>query len=417
MKRAWLLLLIGCAGNPQAAGGSLLSAYDGREAEMFAMLQRVVNQNSGSLNREGIAAVRDFFRKELEALGFSCAVVPGGTMEMLHAPERKETLHFGDHLVARLDSGRGPRILLNGHMDTVFEPSSPFQKLTRLGNIIHGPGTVDMKAGIVAMIYALKALKAAGLLDRGRFTVILNADEELGSLDSRPLIEAEAKRHEVGFVFEGAATGTMVNKRKGLGQVQLVVHGTASHAGNAHGQGISAVIELAHKAIEIEKLTGQRGGLTVNVGTFLGGDKRNIVPECAECQIDVRYETPEDGEWVIAQIRAIADKSYTYNATIGKGTRTEMWHTLHRPPKRPTPEFDRLLQRVQEAAGTLGQKLEPIDSGGGTDGSLMQAVGLPTLDSMGPNGSGAHTDREEMDADSLIWKSKLAALVLSRYLQ
>lgn len=421
MRRWFLLLLAGCASanarpsieNPDA----LLRFIDRHEREMFEKLEAVVNQNSGSLNREGLSSVRSFFERELRGLGFSCTVVPGGTREMLRCPSRKETIHFGDHLVARIDGGHGPKILMNGHFDTVFEPSSPFQKMRREGNIIHGPGTVDMKAGIVSMIYALKALKEFGLLSRARITVILVADEELGSLDSRPLLEAEAKKHDLGLVFEGAGAGTMVNKRKGLGQAQLVVHGTAAHAGNAFDRGVSAVRELAMKVVDIEKLTGRRPGITVNVGTFLGGDKRNIVPECAECQIDIRYEKPEDGEWVIGEIQKIADRSYTFNDHIQKGTRTEMWHTLHRPPKLITPEFEKALQHVLSAAEELGKKLGTTESGGGTDGSLMQAVGLPTVDTMGPEGSGAHTEREQMTADSFVWKTKLAALVLYKYLK
>jgi glutamate carboxypeptidase len=421
MKRLFLLMLAGCAGAPASSSIApeerLAQFIDRHENEMFAALERVVNQNSGSLNREGLAAVRGMFEKELKALGFACTVVPGGTMEMLHCPSRKESFHFGDHLVARIDGGQGPRIILNGHFDTVFELSSPFQKMRREGNIIHGPGTVDMKAGILSMIYALKALQEVGALAQARITIILVADEELGSLDSRKLLEAEAKKHDAGFVFEGSAAGSMVNKRKGLGQVQLVVHGTAAHAGNAFWHGVSAVRELAHKVIEIEKLTGQRPGLTVNVGSFLGGDKRNIVPECAECQIDLRYEKPEDGEWVVGEIKKIAERSFTFNDKINKGTRTEMWHSLHRPPKLVTPEFEKLLQHVLTCAEALGQKLGTNESGGGTDGSLMQAVGLPTIDSMGPEGSGAHTEREQMTADSYLWKTKLAALVLYRYLK
>jgi glutamate carboxypeptidase len=151
--------------------------------------------------------------------------------------------------------------------------------------------------------------------------------------------------------------------------------------------------------------------LTVNVGRFEGGDKRNIVPGKAECEFDLRYEKPEDGAWVIDEIKKIVEHDYS-----GKGTRSEFSWTLHRPPKLPTPEFESLLKAYQKVAESIGRPLRPTETGGGTDGSLMQAVGLPTLDSLGPDGAGAHTDREEMDAESLIWKSKLAALFLYSYL-
>jgi glutamate carboxypeptidase len=391
----------------------------GRKEEMVAMLERVVNQNSGSLNREGLAAVREFFAKELRTLGFECEVVPGGSMQVLRCPGRGESLRFGDHLAARRGGGaaaRGQRVLIVGHMDTVFPPDHPFQRFERdlETDTARGPGVLDMKGGIVILVYALRALAAMGHLDGARITVILNADEELGSLDSRRLIEAEARRHDVGLVFEGAPDNQMVRVRKGLGQVRLVVHGRGAHAGSAHPDGLSAVRELAYKVIEIEKLTDYSAGLTVNVGVVQGGDARNTVPPCAEALIDIRYVTPEQGEAAIRRIREIADRSFTRNERHGVGTRTEMWHALHRPPKLATPEFDDLLSRVRGIAAALNRDLGVTDSGGGTDGSLTQAAGLPTLDTMGMVGSGAHSDRERADLSLLVWRAQLAAVTLYR---
>jgi glutamate carboxypeptidase len=314
--------------------------------------------------------------------------------------------------VARRKGERGQKVLLMGHLDTVFGPAHPFQSFDRATG--RGPGALDMKGGIAILVWALRALAAKGHLDGAQLTVILNADEELGSLDSRRIIEAEARRHDVGLVFEGSADNAMVRVRKGLGQLLLVVHGRGAHAGSAHADGLSAVRELALKAIEIEKLTDYAAGLTVNVGVFEGGDTRNTVPPSAEALIDIRYATPEQGEEAVRRIRAIADRSYTRNARLGVETRSELWVSLHRPPKLATPAFDDLLSRVRGIGAALNRDLGVADSGGGTDGSLSQAVGLPTLDSMGMVGTGAHSDREQADLSLLVWRAQLAAVTLYR---
>ena len=309
-------------------------------------------------------------------------------------------------------SALGPtRFLLVGHYDTVFEPADAFQRFREDPNDSAraiGPGVADMKGGLVVLLFALRALAETGDLDRASYTVLLNADEEIGSLGSRALVEAEARAATYGLVFESAReNGAMVSSRRGLGQFYLTARGRAAHAGSAHREGRSAVLEMAHKVIEIEQLTDYRGGVTVNTGIFDGGTKRNIVPEHAEVWIDLRYDEPARGEAVHRRLEQIAEKSRVPEV------RAELWGTLHRPPKLATPETLALLERHAGLARALGlAPPDPIHAGGGTDGSLMGAVGLPTLDSMGVRGGRAHTDREFVVLDSLAERAALAALLV-----
>jgi glutamate carboxypeptidase len=325
------------------------------------------------------------------------------------------SVRTGPLIVARRPAAASdaPRFLLVGHYDTVFEPESGFRSFEAETNGVpraRGPGVADMKGGLVAMLFALRALSETGELDRAHWTLVLNADEEIGSLGSRELLEREARKADFGFVFESAQDGSaMVRSRRGVGQFVLGTHGVAAHAGNAHSTGRSAVRALAQKIVAVEALTDYERGVTVNVGVVRGGEKRNIVPDSAEAEIDVRFDTPEEGERIRAALERIAVE------TVVAGTTAELWGSLHRPPKPETDGTRRLLDAHAAVARDLGLALPaPVHSGGGTDGSLLAAAGLPVLDSMGVSGGGAHTDREFVDLDSLPERAAVAAILLRR---
>jgi glutamate carboxypeptidase len=300
-------------------------------------------------------------------------------------------------------------------MDTVFPPESPFQEFSLEEGIIRGPGVFDMKGGLIVMLYALKALEEFDLLNDRTVTVLLNSDEEVGSLSSRPYLEQQAGQHDYGLVFEGSVGNNQIRQRKGLGQARIVVHGRAAHAGAAHQDGRSAIRELAYKIIEMENMTDYESGLTVNVGLVGGGEARNTVSPCAEASVDLRFPTPEQGEIARQQLNTIAAAMYSVPAD-SQDVRTEAWINLHRPPKIPTPESDQLLYRAISIGALLGEQIGIADSGGGTDGSLTQAAGLPTLDSLGLIGSGGHSPREQADLDSFVQTTKRAALLIHRLL-
>lgn len=385
---------------------------DAQEDNMLDMLERITNINSGSLNKAGVDQLAAIFSSELRSLGFSIATLPGEVIEMPSCPGSDYNVDVADHILASKD-GSGAKLLMMGHLDTVFPPDSPFQEFRREGDTMYGPGVSDMKGGLVVMLYALKALNESGMLADKSISVLLNSDEEMGSLSSRKYLEQQAPLHDWGLVYESSGNDRLTRERKGLGQARFVVHGLASHAGGAHEQGRSAIKELAYKIVQIENITDYETGVTVNVGVVSGGEARNTIAPCAEALIDLRYPEPQQGLDAVAQFEEIFGNVYSYPVDSGEIT-TESWTNLHRPAKIATPESDFLLNKTIAIGRLLGQELGVGDSGGGTDGSLTQAVGLPTLDSLGSAGTGAHSNREQGRVSSLVERAKLSAVLIHR---
>lgn len=401
--------------NLNADEQALVDWLPSREQEMVELLEQLTITNSGSMNKAGVGEIAEFFSAELGQLGFGVTTLPGERIDMPSCPGSDYSIDVADHLLAT-KPGNGTRLLLMGHMDTVFPPFAPFQDFRRDGDTIYGPGVADMKGGLVVMLYALKALDEAGDLDDMAITVLLNSDEEIGSLSSRKFLEQQAREHDYGLVYESTGTDTLVRERKGLGQARFVVNGVASHAGGAHEQGRSAIKELAYKIVEIENMTDYETGLTVNVGVVSGGEARNTIAPCAEAFVDLRYPTPEHGEQARQQFESIFSQVYSYPVDSGELS-TDSWVNLHRPPKIATAESDYLLEKTRSIGRLLGQELGVTDSGGGTDGSLTQAVGLPTLDSLGIAGTGAHSNREQARLSSLVERAQLSAVLIRRLSQ
>lgn len=391
---------------------ALVQWLDTQEAAMLALLEQITNINSGSLNKPGIAAIASVLSAELRQLGFSVSALPGGIVSMPSCPGNEYVVDLADHLLASR-SGSGTRLLLMGHLDTVFPLESPFQTFTRTGDTMYGPGVSDMKGGLVIMLFALKALAETGELDGKSLSILLNSDEEMGSLSSRKYVEEQSLLHDYGLVYESSGSNDLVRTRKGLGQARFVVRGVAAHAGAAHERGRSAIKELAYKIVEIEKLTDYESGVTVNVGVISGGEARNTIAPCAEALVDLRYPEPQQGVDAIAAFESIFASVLSYPVDSGELT-TESWVSLHRPPKIPTEQSDYLLEKTIAIGRLLGQQLGVTDSGGGTDGSLSQAVGLPTLDSLGSDGGGAHSESELARVSSLVERAKLSAILIRR---
>jgi len=388
-------------------------AIEEQQPEMEATLADWVGRNTGTWNTPGLEAFAPLVGAELARLGFTVKIEPSAALEY---PDRKDA-RVGPVVVAERRASSSPetarRFLLLGHLDTVFEPDSPFQAFSVDPNEPArgvGPGASDMKGGLVVLVYALYALAVSGDLARADVTVLLNSDEEIGSLGSRERIEAEARKAQLGFVFEAAREGgEMARSRGGAGQFRLAVDGVAAHVSSAATEGHSAIVALARKVLAIESLTDFDRGILLNVGTIAGGTKRNIVPEHASAWIDLRFDEPAEGEEMRAKLEEIA------RTTDVPGTRAELWGSLHRPPKPATPAVDELLALQQKLARELGYPAPgPVHSSAVTDGSLTAAVGLPTLDSMGVRGGGAHTDRDFVVLRSLSERAAIAALLLRR---
>ncbi len=393
---------------------SLVEWIQSQHAAMLHDLKTYVHVNTGTFNHDGINQFRDMLEVEFKSLGFETSVYPGGEVELLTCKPRK--MVFADHLLARRTGSTSKKVFLNGHLDTVFAKDDEFQNMTiEPEGRLKGPGVLDMKGGLVVLIYALKALYHSDRLHDANITIFLNTDEEIGSLGSRSFIEELAVKHDVGLVFEGSRDHKLARHRKGLGQARIKVTGRESHAGAAHQKGVSANLELAYKVIELEKLTDYGRETTVNVGSIEGGEKRNTRPGCAEALVDLRFVNNQEGLNLKSQVEKIALDRYTHYPDFPDLPKSEVWAILHRPAKTIHPITDNLIAEAMGLSSVIG---EPIIgtyfTGGGTDGSLTQDKGLPTVDSLGPNGDGAHSSREWTTTTSLMARTKLAAVLIDR---
>lgn len=392
------------------------------DAWSVAFLESLIRMNSGSRNTAGIQEVSEVCAAELAALGFITGSVRGDIIRKATCPTAPNAeIQTARHLVARRVGNTGKRVLLSAHLDTVFEPDSGFLTVTRDGDRLLGPGVVDCKGGVAVMFTALRALHAVGALDDATITVVLNSDEELGSLTSRRLLETEALEHDAAVVFEGALEQeggtTITTQRKGLGQFRIVVEGRAAHAGANHPKGANALEELAGHILAVQALTDYDEGTTLNVGTVgCPGCKRNIVPGCAQAEVDVRYTNVEAGRRVEAFFAELGSTPRVRAAADGTPTRTRTEGVLHRPVWHLSPESVGLRDLVFRIADALGLAVVPRHSGGGSDANLIAAVGCPVIDGLGPVGGGIHTHNEWVDIPSLTARAQLTALTIYRLL-
>lgn len=382
---------------------ALRARIDGKAAERVLYLEDLVRINSGSGNLAGIEAVGDLVKPAFDALGFTTR---------WHAPAKGHGREKAARsLVARRKGATGAtQIFITAHLDTVFEPADGFEGFTVEGDKAIGPGIVDCKGGVVAILAALDALSAEGMLDRADVRVVLGGDEETGSFESRDVIEQEAAGSKYALVFEGGRpSGDIVSYRAGNGGYDITAIGKAAHAGNAHQDGINAIETLSAAVLGLQKLTDYSRGITVNVGTIRGGTKRNIVPAEASCAVDVRYAHASDGPAFDAAVRAVAKLGEERRGKI------EIRGGLNRPPY---PENDRgiaeLAERWIAAASELGITMKAGPTGGGSDGNWTAAMGIPTLDGLGPVGGKYHTVGEYLMLKTLPERAALAAIGIAR---
>lgn len=390
---------------PTPAEESLRDLIQKNERAAVAQLERLVRVNSGSANLAGIEEVGDLVKPAFERLGFTAR---------WDAPaEGHGRPRAARSLVARREGAKGgPAIFITAHLDTVFEPEDGFEGFRIDGGNGIGPGIVDCKGGVVAILSALDALVSTGIADRGEIRVVLGGDEETGSYESRAILEREATGCAYSLVFEGGRpSGDIVSYRAGNGGYTLRAAGRSAHAGNAHKDGVNAIEALAHAIVGVQKITDYAKGVTVNVGTVRGGTKGNIVPADASCLIDVRYAHAKDGPALDAGIREVAAREAVRGATI------EVSGGLNRPPyPENDPAIAALAARWIATANELGVTLKAGPTGGGSDGNWTAAMGIPTLDGLGPVGGKYHTVGEYLVLKTLPERSAIAAIAISRLL-
>ncbi len=314
----------------------------------------------------------------------------------------------GDHVLAEV-AGDGAPLLLLGHFDTVWPVGQlsrmPFAHDRDTGRL-QGPGVFDMKAGIAVAMLALRALRT-GPDEVPRVRMLWTTDEEIGSDTSRALIESVARECRAVLVLEPSLPGGGAKtSRKGVGEFELVVHGISAHAGLDPGKGASAIHELAHQILAIEALQDPVQGITLNVGVVEGGSRTNVVADRARAAIDVRVPTLAAAEALKARMAALRPRS-------GR-TRLEVRGGISRPPLERTAAVAALFHTAQSVARELGVDLPEGSAGGGSDGNFTGAIGVPTLDGLGPRGDGAHALHEHVVVEDLPWRAAFLAALIRR---
>src|SRR5688500_14583064 len=377
---------------------ALRRIVDARHPRFLAELETLVNVDCGSYTFEGVNRVADFVVASLAELGAEVQRIP-------HEPTDGSQL--GDLVIGRFE-GKGPRLLLIGHMDTVFDPGTAAERPYRTeGHVAHGPGVTDMKAGLLAGLHAIAALHEAGA--RPAITFVANPDEEIGSTFSGAFIRQLAPEHDVALVLECArANGDIVSARKGIADYHMTITGRAAHAGVEPEKGRSAILEAAHQVIALHDLNGRWPTVTVNAGVIHGGTRPNVVAERCELQIDLRAATRETFEAASAEVERLAAAPAVAGVTI------ELRRTAGHPPMEKTDASARLATLATSIAGELGFELHDAATGGASDANTTAALGIPTLDGLGPIGGDDHSVDEWLDLGSVVPRTALLAGLIGR---
>jgi glutamate carboxypeptidase len=374
----------------------LLQVLKPRLPEMLAVLRQFVTAESPSLAKA--AADR------------CCGVIAKEWRKRGARVERIPQEHRGDHLRITYAFEKPPvpgQFLVLGHYDTVYAAGTLARMPFRVsGGKAYGPGTFDMKAGIVQALFALQALQHAKVSSKKRMVFLWTSDEEIGSESSRKLIETEARRSDAVFVLEPSfgPRGLLKTARKGVGQAKLTVRGRASHAGLAPEEGVNAIHELARQLTRIQQWNDPRRGVSISANVIEGGTRTNVTAEHARAILDMRALRTSDMRQLERRLHALRP--------ILKGARLEVTGGFDRPPLERTM-CAALFARAKSLAKQMHLSLSECTVGGGSDGNFTGALGIPTLDGLGAVGDGAHSDHEHVLINTMPARAALLASLLA----
>jgi len=358
------------------------------------MLEQLVNMESPSTDKMLVDRFARFVGSQFEAIGGAVDYIP--------------VKRFGDHLRVKFPGKTSEKILLLGHTDTVFPVGEVARRPFLITNgTATGPGVFDMKAGIVIMWSAVRALRNIGNPLEHAITVLLTSDEEVGSTTSRTLLESEAHSARAVLVLEPSLPGGVLKtSRKGVGRFTIKAIGRSAHAGVDPAKGINAIEEIARQVLSIQSMTNAGLGTGVTVGVIQGGTRSNVVPAEAAIEVDVRVASNDEALRMTTALHALQPQL--------SGARLEIRGAINRPPMERTTDTARLFELARSIGTELGIDINEGSTGGASDGNFTSALGIPTLDGLGAVGDGAHSIDEFVEITSLPHRAALIAGLIQR---
>jgi glutamate carboxypeptidase len=365
--------------NAEKPGKEYLSYFEARQTEILEFIRWLVEQESMSRVAEATTRIAENLAERLTQFGASVDLLRDAKL--------------GTTLCARYHCAQDPcakQLLVVGHLDTVWPIGTLAKMPFRIdGDKAYGPGIFDMKSGVTLATFAMLALKEFGRKTKRPITFLMTCDEETGSHFSRSIIEDEAQNAHAALVLEPPIPGgTVKTGRKGVGEFELTVRGRSAHAGNDIQKGISAIQELAHQILEVNKFVDFERGTTLNVGVVQGGVLSNVVAAEARATIDMRFKVIEEGYRVEEAMQRLAP--------VIDGARIEVKGGINRPPLERTEAIAALFAHAKNLASEVDYELREGQVGGGSDGNFIAAMGVPVLDGLGVDGAGAHAEHEHI---------------------
>ena len=389
----------------------LVDNLDDNAADMLSTVEKWSAQNSGSHNRAGLIAMRGLLSDRFSSLPAKLEEVALPKGEYVAKNGEVETITYEPALQVSVRPDAPVQLVLTGHYDTVFPADFHFQKPVQIDDdTINGPGTADMKAGLMVMLTALETLERSDNASTIGYTILMSPDEEIGSPGSSAILAKLGKRSHLGLTYEPAlADGSMAGARKGSGNFSLVIKGRAAHAGREHHIGRNAIAAMAEFIGGIEALNGQRDGVTFNIAKIDGGGAYNIVPELAIGRFNVRMKETEDMSWISVELDKLVSMLNQKD-----GIHAHMHGGFTRPPKPMAPANAQVFDWVKQAGSLLGQEIKWAPSGGVCEGNNLWASGCPNVDTLGVRGGDIHSDREFMKISSLVERARLSSVILMK---
>jgi glutamate carboxypeptidase len=370
----------------------ILEYYESRRDTIVELIREIVDIESPSHDAVQSRKVVNWVEQQARACGADVSI-------------ERISVEDGDHLIVRAFPSDGKHTMLLGHTDTVHPVGANKQNPTRIdGDRFYGCGIFDMKANIVLMIEALRFFAETGTRPTRPITILLSCDEEVGSHSGHEFVEREAANAQTCLALEPSAAGKVKTGRKGTGNYTLRTHGIAAHAGLEPEKGANAIIEISRQIEHINAIADPAHGTTVNVCTIKGGTTSNVIPEYAECEIDVRFSSMAEAERVDAAVKSLT--------SIDNRVTIELSGAINRPPMERTDAVVELYEKACNLAASFDYELGETQVGGASDGNFVGVMGVPVLDGLGISGDGAHTLNEHILVSDIAKRAALVTILL-----